>query len=75
MATSGQLLTLWQEGFKEFAKIYRWKLWADKGFTLQEAQLILGIESLLTVCKLLWLECFGRRSKILLLCIFWVSSR
>ena len=73
--TAGQWLTLPQEGFKELAKIIRWRLWAVKGCTLREKELILGLDSLLVVRKLAFESARRRRKRILLFCISWVSCR
>lgn len=73
MAIHRQGLTLSQEGFKELAKIFRWKLWAIGGHTKPEAELILEFESLLAVCKLIRKSRHKGRGKILLFCIISVS--
>ena len=74
-ASSEQWFTLSQEGIKELAKIFRWRLWAIEGHTLQDAELILGIESLLVVCKLAFksLPKWRKRKWLLCFCIIWVS--
>ena len=74
-APSEQWFTLSQEAIKELAKIFRWRLWAIEGHTLQDAELILGIESLLVVCKLALksLPKWRKRKRLLCFCIIWVS--
>ena len=58
------------EAFKELARLLRWRFLADGHYSVREADLILGLESLINVLKLGWLS--SRRLWMLLFCATWI---
>ena len=53
------------------AKVLRWRVLADRGFTVRETDLILGSESLMKLTELM-LESF-KKPLVFFICLVWVS--
>ena len=60
------------EGFKDMAKVLRWKVLATRASTVREADLILGGENLTELIKLMWESL--KKPRIVLACAFWVRT-
>ena len=54
------------------AKVLRWRVLANRSFTIREADLILGSESLMKILELMGESL--RKPLTLFICICWVSS-
>ena len=60
------------EAFKDLAKLLRWRFLAEGHHSVREVDLILGIENLVTVCRLGW-ECLAnRRLWLFLFSLTWI---
>ena len=65
-------MLVYQDAFKDMAKVLRWRLLASRPFSVREADLILGADSLRTLTTLMresW-----RKPCTLFVCMAWVSS-
>lgn len=59
------------EAFKDMAKVLRWRVLADRSFTVREVDLILSGESLLSLGTLMWES--AKKPLILLVCTSWIA--
>lgn len=59
------------EAFKDMAKILRWRILANRPFTVREADLILGGESLIKLATLMWES--RRKLRLVFGCLFWIA--
>ena len=59
------------EAFKDMAKVLRWRILANRKFSVRQTDLILGGESLLTLLKLMRESL--KKPLILFVCVTWVS--
>ena len=53
------------------AKVLRWRILANRAFTIRETDLILGGESLMKLLELMWES--KRKPITLCVCLAWVS--
>ena len=60
-----------QEGYKQLAKVLRWKILSQRPRSVKAADLVLGIESLLKVVELGWR--YRDRLGTVALCLMLVS--
>lgn len=59
------------EAFKDMAKVLRWRVLANRSFTVREADLILGGESLMKLCNLMWVS--RKKPVTVFVCVFWIA--
>lgn len=59
------------EAFKDMAKVLRWRVLADRPFTVREADLILGGESLMNLGTLMWES--RKKPVTVLVCASWIA--
>lgn len=59
------------EAFKDMAKVLRWRVLANRPFTVREVDLILGGESLVKLSTLMWES--WRKPVIVILCLSWIA--
>ena len=59
------------EAFKDMAKVLRWRVLANRSFTVREVDLILGGESLLNLGTLMWESM--KKPLTLLVCASWIG--
>lgn len=57
------------EAFKDMAKVLRWRVLAKTSFTVREADLILGGESLMKLLRLMWES--PKKPMTLFVCALW----
>ena len=62
-----------QEAFKDMAKVLRWRVLANRYFTVREADLILAGESLMKLGTLMRES--RKKPLTVFVCAFWVSSQ
>ena len=60
-----------QEAFKDMAKVLRWRVLANRAFSIREADLILGGESLMKLLQLMWES--KRKPLTVFVCTAWAS--
>ena len=59
------------EAFKDMAKVLRWRVLANRSYTVREADLIMSGESLLKLGTLMWES--PKKPLTLLVCTVWIS--
>ena len=59
------------EAFKDMAKVLRWRVLANRRFTVREADLIMSGDSLLKLGRLMWVS--RTKPLTLLVCTIWIA--
>lgn len=59
------------EAFKDMAKVLRWRVLANRRYTVRQADLVLGGESLMKLLSLMWES--PKSPLILLMCACWIA--